>query len=112
MGGVPVLVTPVARRTFRDGRIVSSLGPWADAKKEVAASNGVPVIDLHGSTIALFNALGEEGCADLNNGRPGDRSHFSPKGATEMARLVVAEIPEQIPDLAPFILEPASLENR
>lgn len=112
IGGVPVLVTPVARRTFRDGRVVSSLGPWAEAKKKVAIENGVPLIDLHGSSIELFNALGEEGCAELNNGRPGDRTHFSEKGATEMARLVAAEIPEQVPGLAPFILEPALLENR
>ncbi len=90
-GTVPVLVTPMHRRTFRDGKVTTELKPYADAMKAVAAEKKVAVVDLYTRSGALFEQLGEEGSADLNCS-PKDRTHFSEKGARAMAALVLEEL--------------------
>jgi lysophospholipase L1-like esterase len=35
-GGQPVLGTPLTRRSFREGRVVNDLAPWAEAVRRVA----------------------------------------------------------------------------
>ncbi len=57
-GGTPVLVTPLTRRTFKDGKLVDGLGPWADAVKQVAATMRVRLLDLHGDSIAAVQKMG------------------------------------------------------
>jgi len=104
-GAEPVLVTSVARRQFENGKMVSTLTPWVDAMIQVGASEEVAVIDLHRSSIALFEEAGEEAGADLNNGLPDDISHFSEKGARAVAGLVIADLPEKAPQLAAFLKE-------
>ena len=79
-GAKPILVTPVARRTFVGGKIHTTLQPYADAMLKVGKEKGVPVIDLHAASMALFNRLGDEGSADLT-ASASDRTHFSRKGA-------------------------------
>lgn len=102
IGAKPVLVTSVARRTFRDGRISSTLGPWVDAVKAVGAEEKVPVIDLNALSTASFEAIGDEQGADLNN-KEGDRTHFSPKGAKLVAGLVAGAVKTEVPELAPYL---------
>ena len=62
-GSKPILVTPVARRTFKNGKIVTGLQPYADAMLKVGKEKGVPVIDLHAASMALFDRLGDQGSA-------------------------------------------------
>jgi lysophospholipase L1-like esterase len=87
-GTVPVLVTPMHRRTFQGARVTEELKPYADAMKVVAAEMKVPVVDLYTSSGELFERLGDAGSADLSS-RPNDRTHFSEKGARAMVRLVL-----------------------
>lgn len=95
----PVLVTPVARRTFgKDGKPTTSLTPYADAAKKVAKEKGVPVIDLHQLSFDLFTKLGDKGSADFSPAES-DRTHFSKKGAKAVAELVAKQIPDMVPDL-------------
>jgi lysophospholipase L1-like esterase len=98
----PVLVTPVARRTFRDGQPTTTLTPFADATKAVAKEKGVPVIDLHQLSIDLYAKLGDEGSADFSPSSA-DRTHFSKKGAEAVASLVAKAIPKTVPDLADLL---------
>lgn len=99
----PVLVTPVARRTFdKDGKPTTSLTPFADAIKAVAKEKGVPVIDLHQLAFDLFGKLGDDGSADLTASKT-DRTHFSRKGAKAVAGLVTSAIPDAVPDLKPYL---------
>lgn len=97
---VPVLVTPVRRRTYKDGRATAELAPYADAMKRVAAELDVPLIDLHAASEELYNELGEAGTdaftinkIDIAD-RPGadDRTHFTETGAHAVARLVAPEL--------------------
>jgi lysophospholipase L1-like esterase len=84
-GAKPVLVTPVARRTFVDGKIHTALQPYADAMLKVGKEKSVPVIDLHAAAMELFARLGDQGSADLT-AATSDRTHFSRKGALAIAR--------------------------
>lgn len=98
----PVLVTPMTRRRFQNGMIWTTLRPYADAMLKVGREKNVPVIDLHQKSVALYNQLGDEKSADFNPSAT-DRTHFSRKGAQEIARLVAEEIPKAVPDLKPYL---------
>jgi lysophospholipase L1-like esterase len=99
VGIKPVLVTPVARRTFdKDGKPTTSLTPFADATKKVAKEKGVPVIDLHQLSFDLYGKLGDKSSADFSPAET-DRTHFSKKGAKAVAELVAKAIPDAVPEL-------------
>ena len=100
IGGEPILITPMVRRTFGpDGKLKDALQRYADAMKQVGAEKNVPVIDLHVASKALVEPLGPEGSASMAN-KPGDNTHFNEKGARAMAELVMKELPAADPALA------------
>lgn len=101
-GATPVLVTPVARRTFTDGNATTTLTPYADAMHAVGKETKTPVLDLHKVSVALYQKLGDTESADLT-ASPTDRTHFSRKGATTIAGLVAEGVREQIPELRPYL---------
>lgn len=57
-GGKPILVTPLTRRQFKDGKLLDDLGPWAEAVRKVAAETGTPLVDLHARSQAAVQAMG------------------------------------------------------
>ncbi len=57
-GAEPVLVTPLTRRQFREGKLLDDLGPWAAATREVAREMGVPLVDLHARSQAAVQQMG------------------------------------------------------
>jgi len=101
----PILVTPMTRRRFENGKIYTTLRPYAEAMIKVGREKNVPVIDLHQKSVALFNQLGDAGSADFSPSET-DRTHFSGKGARSIARLVAEEIPAQVPELKPYLKQP------
>ena len=97
IGAKPILVTPVTRRIYVNGKISSpSLEPYVAANIAVGAEKQVSVIDLYGASVALFNQLGDEGSADLSPSTA-DRTHFSRKGAMALAKLVAERVSNQVP---------------
>lgn len=114
-GATPILLTPVARRRFADGRAVDTHGAYGDAVRALAASAGVQLIDLGAESLALVAAAGEEGSKRLylhhepHDGvfayRDGvrDDTHFSEAGARAIARLVVARLATLDTPLRPFV---------
>lgn len=87
-GSVPILITPMHRRMFDpSGRPTRELEPYARATREVAASEDVPLIDLHQSSGDLLARLGEAGSTELTISDK-DRTHFTAEGAAVMAGLV------------------------
>lgn len=57
-GAIPVLVTPLTRRIFVEGRLENTLEPWAETIRGVAAETGAPLVDLNASSAAAVQALG------------------------------------------------------
>ena len=105
--GKPVLVTSVARRVFVDGKLTSTLVPYAEAVKSVGKEMDVPVIDLHSVSFALFQQMGEKFCQFYAPSEK-DRTHFSQEGARMMARLVAEALEREVPELRPHLqLNPA-----
>jgi lysophospholipase L1-like esterase len=101
-GAVPVLVTPMHRRVFKeDGKMSRELEPYAEAVKTVAQKLDVPVIDLYGMSGELFESLGEEGSSELTV--PEDQTHFTEAGAEKMAELVARGLRQAGPELAALV---------
>ena len=48
-GAVPVLITPVTDRRFKDGKLLPGMAPWAQLTAQVAREKAVPLIDLYAS---------------------------------------------------------------
>lgn len=102
-----VLLTPVMRRRFdKDGKFYDTHGEYPDIVRAVAKEQKVPLIDVHRESEKLIVGLGEENSKKLflilkkgespnyPNGLD-DNTHFSPQGAEEIAKIIVAEIKKQ-----------------
>lgn len=100
IGAVPVLITPVQRRTYdAAGKLDNSLLPYADATKAVAKEKGVAVIDLNKTSGELYDKLGQRANAAVSrNGT--DATHFNERGARWMAQLVMRDLLVVRPELA------------
>lgn len=64
-GAVPVLVTPLSRRDFRDGVLDDSLASWSQQVRKVAGELKTPLIDLNARSEQLARRLGAVGSMDL-----------------------------------------------
>lgn len=104
VGALPILLTPVARRTFSDdGRLRDTHGAYPAAIKAVAADLSVPCIDLTALSAAYIEKLGVDASEALfmyfpagvyDNYPEGkrDNSHLRPDGAYAVSRLAATEI--------------------
>ncbi len=107
-GAKPVLVTPVAAITCSGSTAVGNRG-FVTETKNVAGANGVPVIDLHARSIALYNQL--KLCpsnGDYTQGAVGaffcaDHTHFEAAGARQIAALIATALREQGIALASYL---------
>jgi len=103
IGAKPILVSSVTRRRFTpEGKIVSTLTPWANAAKAVAAEMNVPFVDLHTASINYHNKIGPEASMTLNL-KEGDTTHFNEAGAKTIAGLVVQDLKQACKDLVPYL---------
>jgi lysophospholipase L1-like esterase len=118
-GGIPVLVTPMERRRWSDGKPQATLADYAEAVRRVGAEERVPVIDLHAMSLTLYAALGEDKSKQAfvfypANTFPGqdkaleDNTHHSVYGGYELARCVVEGIRAKVPELAKQLADDAS----
>jgi lysophospholipase L1-like esterase len=57
-GAIPLLVTPLTRRMFRNGSLQDDLAAWSDAVRKVAAELHVPLIDLNKDSADAVQAMG------------------------------------------------------
>lgn len=57
-GAIPVLVTPLTRRQFKDGKLDRDLDDWAAAVRKVAADTKAPLLDLNKDSADAVQALG------------------------------------------------------
>lgn len=102
-GAVPILVTSLTRRGFENGKLVDILGPYAAAMRIVAAEKQVPLVDLYARSTAIVECLGEQGSMKLSppSTKGVDRTHLNALGAAVMAKVVVGQLRQVAPELAP-----------
>ena len=101
-GGIPIVITPVHRRTFdKEGKITNSHGDYPEAVRQAAKEENVPVLDLTAMSKDLYETLGPEDSGVLF--KQGDGTHHNSYGAYELARCIVQAIRDQKLPLAKYL---------
>ena len=114
----PILLTPVSRRKFKDGKAQETHQEYSPLVIDVATQQNVPLIDLDAKSLELLQKFGEEqskllflqlGPGEHPNYPEGknDNTHFNELGARLIAQVVLSEIKNQKIGLADRIAKPA-----
>ena len=114
---IPVLLTPVSRRKFKDGIIQETHLVYSKLAAEVAQEQQVAFIDLNLKSRELYQKLGEDKSRLLflqlePNMHPNypkgieDNTHFGELGARYIAQIVLAEMKKLNLDLSNRIAKP------
>jgi hypothetical protein len=112
-GAHPIFVTPVSMVRCNGNTAVGSRGAFVTSTLAVGERLGVPVIDLHARSVALFQSL--DFCpipgGDVSAATTGpvgdffcdDHTHFSGSGAIEIAGVMAQALREQQIPLAAYL---------
>jgi pectinesterase len=104
-GAEPIIVSSLARRRFGDdGKLRSTLGPWAAGAKAVAEELGVPFVDLHARSLSYHERIGRWRSARFNI-RHDDSTHLNSLGANVVSGLILdalADIDHPLARLRPM----------
>lgn len=114
----PVLLTPVSRRKFKEGRAIETHEVYSKLVREIAEEQKAAFIDLDKKSQELYQEMGEEhskllflqlDSAEHPNYPLGkiDNTHFSELGARKIAQIVLAEVKALNLELAERIVKPA-----
>ena len=101
----PVLLTPICRRIWQDGKLMESHGDYPNVIRVLAAQRNVPLIDIYEKSTALVRAMGEEESKKLYlHVEPGvypaypngntDDTHTRPAGAEAFAKMAAEGLKE------------------
>lgn len=110
-GGIPVLVTPMERRRWKDDVPQPTLADFAEAVRQAGAEEGATVIDLNAMSMKFYAALGPENSKKAFVFYPAntfpdqtkaldDNTHHNVYGSYELARCMVEGIRAKVPELA------------
>lgn len=106
-GGIPILITPVHRRTFdHTGKITNSHGDYPEAVRQAAKEENVPLIDLTAMSKDLYETLGPERSGILF--KEGDGTHHNNYGSYELAKCIVQAFRDQKLLLAKYLIKDLS----
>jgi len=118
IGAVPVIVTSLSRRTFKDGQVVQDLKPWVDAAKLVGLQENVTVVDLNAISTGMLNKMTQAeadkfdavGHADAKAENADkavpvlDRTHLNPYGQKVFGRIVADTLIRTQVELGPDVI--------
>ncbi len=113
-GAHAVIITPMERRRWDGDKPLQTLTDFAQAARDAAHEENVPLIDLHAMSLQFYAALGPEKSRAAfvhypANTFPGqtealkDDTHFNAYGGYELAKCVVLGIQKQVQDLAKLL---------
>lgn len=128
-GAVPVLVTPLTRRSFKGGTLQNDLEPWAAAVRKVAQETQTPLVDLNAESAAAVQAMGEAAADRFAQLPPGavqatapadrsaevnvtptavpklafDRTHLGIEGADYFAEMMAELLAKAVPEMRPML---------
>jgi pectinesterase len=102
-GGTPVLLTPIARRWFKEGKLDRNCHTdYPAAMQAVAAEKGVTCLDMTTPTLDWIESLGDEASKAyfmISTGK-NDNTHLVPAGARKVTEMVCDRIRQQLPEIA------------
>ena len=129
-GGIPVLVTPLTRRSFNGPYLKDDLAPWSAVTRRVAAEQKAALIDLNAISVSAVQKMGSAEADTLAQEPPPlqpalasapaaaagvagtepqgapksafDRTHVGPKGAALFSGMVAAELVRLFPSTKPW----------
>ena len=108
-GGNPVLLTPVARRWFKEGTLDRNChGDYPAAMKQVAEETGTPLLDATTATLDWLESLGDEASKPyfmISTGKD-DNTHTVASGARKVTEIVCSLVREQLPEIAVHLIVP------
>ena len=108
--GIPVLLTPVSRRKFKDGMALQTHEIYSDIVRQIAKDSKVLFIDMDEKTRLLYQSYGEQFSKMLFNqltagehphypdGKE-DNTHYNELGARLVAQIMLAELKAQKSEL-------------
>ncbi len=100
-GGIPVLVTPLTRRSFRGAWVHDDLAPWSDAVRQVARDTKAALVDLNALSMADVQAMGPQQADTLARaGANFDHTHVGPAGAERYGTMMARELRRQVPGMS------------
>jgi lysophospholipase L1-like esterase len=118
LGGVPVLVTPLTRRTFKGPNLSDTLGPWGEATRKAAAQEHAALLDLNVDSAEAVQKMGQAEADTLAMAPPPDPAqatagkkeksqfdwtHLGPKGAAFFSAVVARELAQAVPATASYL---------
>lgn len=116
IGAIPIIVSPLSRRNYKDGQLViDPLKDYAAAARRVAMEDKVTFVDLYALSTRLLKGMTQEQAdafdatshpdAKAENGsatRP-DRTHLNDKGKALFGRMVADNVARTEVELGPNI---------
>jgi pectinesterase len=106
-GATPVLLTPVARRWFKEGKLDRTCHKdYPAAMKQVAGEEGVVLLDITTRSLDWLESLGDEASKAyfmISTGKD-DNTHTVACGARKVAEMVCEAIREQIPAIGAHLV--------
>jgi lysophospholipase L1-like esterase len=110
-GGIPIILTSLTRRTFKNGQLDDSLANVAEAAKKAATAVGVTLLDLNAASKKYVQAIGQSN-ADKYNLADGDRTHLNEHGTVVFGRMVADLIVGWKSPLSTYITPDAVLSEK
>ena len=105
MGVTPILMSPICRAYFKDGKIndegrhvLAENKNYVRSMREVAEETGVPFLDMTARSQELYEQLGKDFCM-AHYFNCGDKTHTSTEGGMAIASLAY-ELISQAPELS------------
>ena len=106
-GATPVLLTPVARRWFKDGRLDRNCHTdYPAAMKQVAAEEDVTLLDITTKSLDWLEGLGDEASKAyfmISTGKD-DNTHTIARGARKVTELICEALQEQVPAIGEHLV--------
>ena len=117
IGGIPILVTPLSRRNYKDGALIQSdgLGDYAAAIHHVADEDDVTVVDLLSMSRHLLSTMDQQQADQFdaqahpdaiaeNGAAKPDRTHLNEHGKQVFGRLVADNVIRTQVELGPNVV--------
>ena len=104
-GAIPVLVTPLPQRNYKDGKHVRTLEDYAAAMRKVGKETNTVVLDLNAEANDALDAMTEDEAHEFNNNpmdptKPGrDTTHLNWKGDSLFGAMVAREFAAAFPTM-------------